>query len=137
VGVSVGERNILDMVTTADVCRIANARPRTEQALVRDRIKFRIGRIVYASLSPEETLMGFGFPKEERVALIEAEPDVFSCRSVPTSATTGFVYELDRIDEQRLRELLIDAWLMVIPKRVGAAYLAELGQRHDRAGSTA
>ncbi|MEU4745298.1 MmcQ/YjbR family DNA-binding protein, partial [Actinosynnema sp. NPDC023658] len=31
--------------------RIARALPRTEEALVRDRVKFRIGRIVYLALS--------------------------------------------------------------------------------------
>jgi len=32
---------------------------------------------------------------------------------------------LDAISVERLQELLVDAWLMCVPKRVGAAYLAE------------
>ena len=40
--------------------------PRAYEALVRDRVKFRVGRIVYLAFSRDETLMGFGFPKEER-----------------------------------------------------------------------
>jgi len=66
---------IVAMVTVDDVRRIATSLPRTEEALVRDRVKFRIGRIVYLSLSADETVLGFAFPKEERAALVAAEPD--------------------------------------------------------------
>src|SRR5262249_35167314 len=62
------------MVPADDVRRVALSLPRTEEKLVRDRVKFRVGRIVYVSLSPDETAMGFGYPKEERAALIAAEP---------------------------------------------------------------
>jgi hypothetical protein len=39
---------------------------RTEEHLIRDHVKFRVGKIVYASISPDETTIGFGFPTEER-----------------------------------------------------------------------
>ncbi len=68
---------ISGVVTVEDVRRIAAALPRTEEALVGDRVKFRVGRLVYLALSRDETLMGFAFPKEERVALVAAEPDKF------------------------------------------------------------
>lgn len=51
--------------------------PRTEEHLIRDYVKFRVGKIVYASISPDETTLGFGFPKEERAALIDSQPDRF------------------------------------------------------------
>jgi hypothetical protein len=44
--------------------------PRSYEALVRDRVKFRVGRIVYAASSRDETIMGFGFPRDEREALV-------------------------------------------------------------------
>ena len=49
----------------------------TEEHLIRDHVKFCVGKIVYASISPDETRLGFGFPKEERDALIDSRPDVF------------------------------------------------------------
>ena len=55
--------------TVEDVREIATALPRTTEALVRDRVKFRVGRIVYLALSRDETLLGFAFPKDERDAL--------------------------------------------------------------------
>src|SRR5207248_1157161 len=65
------------MVTAEDVRRIALSLPRTEEHLIRDQVKFRVGRIVYVALSRDEKSMGFGFPKEERAALVAAEPDKF------------------------------------------------------------
>jgi hypothetical protein len=52
------------MVTADDIRTVALSLPRTEEALVRDQVKFRVGRIVYAALSPDELSMGFGFPKD-------------------------------------------------------------------------
>jgi hypothetical protein len=49
------------MVTPDDIRTVALSLPRTEEALVRDQAKFRVGRIVYVALSRDELSMGFGF----------------------------------------------------------------------------
>ena len=64
-------------VTLDDVRREALSLPRSYEALVQGRVKFRVGRIVYLAASRDETLLGFAFPKEEREALVEAEPHKF------------------------------------------------------------
>ena len=51
------------MVTVEQIRRLALTLPRTSEHLIRDRVKFRVGAIVYAGVSSDETLMGFGFPK--------------------------------------------------------------------------
>ena len=51
--------------------------PRSYEVLVRDRVKFRVGQIVYVAFSRDETLMGFAFSKEEREALVASEPEEF------------------------------------------------------------
>ncbi len=51
------------MVTVEDVRRLALSLPRTEEALVRDRVKFRVRGLVYVAFSRDETLMGFGYPE--------------------------------------------------------------------------
>lgn len=110
------------MVTAADVRRIAMALPRTTEGIVRDSVKFRIGRIVYAALSRDETRMGFGFPKEERAGLVEAEPDKFL---MPLDSDLRYNWvrvRLAAIDEDELRELLIDAWRMCVSKKTRDAY---------------
>ena len=53
------------MVTIDDVRALATTLPRSYEVLVRDRVKFRVGRIVYLAFSRDETLMGFAFPREE------------------------------------------------------------------------
>lgn len=65
------------MVTLDEVRSFAIELPRTTEALVRGRVKFRIGRIVYLAFSHDETIMGFAFPKDWRLALVESEPDKF------------------------------------------------------------
>ena len=111
------------MVTADDVRRVAGALPRSEEHLIRDQVKFRVGRIVFVAISPDETSMGFGFPKEERAALVAAEPEKFFMPVASDARYNWVRVWLDAIDEAELRELIIDAWRMVVPKRVAAAYL--------------
>ena len=59
-------RQAVTVVTTGEIRAIAARLPRSYEALVQDRVKFRVGRIVYLALSRDETVMGFAFPKEER-----------------------------------------------------------------------
>ena len=113
------------MVTIDDVRELAASLPRTEEALVRDRVKFRVGRIVYLAFSRDETLMGFAFPKEERDALVASEPEKFMMPKRSDLRYNWVVLRLAAIDEVELREIVVDAWRMVVPKRVAAAYVAE------------
>jgi hypothetical protein len=99
--------------------------PRSSEHLIRDRPKFRVGAIVYAALSPDEQVLGFGFPKEQREALVAGEPDKFS---MPRTSDLRFNWvhaRLDRLSVEEMTELVIDAWLMVVPKKVAKAYLGE------------
>ncbi|MGW5053450.1 MmcQ/YjbR family DNA-binding protein [Actinokineospora sp. NPDC004072] len=112
------------MVTADDVRAIALSLPRAYEALVRDRVKFRVGRIVFLSLSPDETVLGFGYPKEERAALIEAEPAKFFL-PIPSDMRYNWMrVRMAAIDHAELEELVIDSWRMAVPKKVWAEYLA-------------
>jgi hypothetical protein len=111
------------VVSTEDIRRIALSLPRTTEHLIRDRVKFRVGRIVYVALSRDETEMGFGFPKEERAALVAAEPDTFFLPGPGDMRYHWVCVHLARIDERELRELVTDAWRMVVPKRVAREHL--------------
>jgi hypothetical protein len=111
------------MVTVEDVRAVALTLPRTEEALVRDRVKFRVGRIVYLAFSRDETLMGFAFPKEEREALVSSEPEKFLMPEESDLRYHWVVVRLAAIDEEEMREIVIDAWTMVVPKRVAQAHI--------------
>lgn len=111
------------MVTVEEVRRLALSLPRTEEALVRDRVKFRVRSLVYVSFSRDETLMGFAFPKEEREALVASEPHKFL---LPDPSDMRFNWARARmaaLEPDEMRELVIDAWRMVVPKRVAAEHL--------------
>lgn len=110
------------MVTVEEVRSVAMGLPRTTEALVRGRIKFRVGRIVYLAFSRDETLMGFGFPKEWREALVDSEPDKFMLPRQSDLRYNWAVVRLAAIDTEETRELVIDAWSIVVPKGVAAAY---------------
>ena len=110
------------MVTIDDVRAIASTLPRSTEVLVRDRVKFRVGRIVYLAFSRDESQLGFAFPKEEREALVASEPAKFLMPSRGDMRYHWVEVRLDAIDAQEMRELVLDAWRMVVPKRVSAAY---------------
>ena len=113
----------MPMVTAQDVRRIALELPRAYEALVRDRVKFRVGRIVFLAISPDEELLGFGFPKEERAALVASEPEKFLMPLRSDERYNWVRVRLAKIDEAELRELVVDSWRMCVPKRVAEAYL--------------
>jgi hypothetical protein len=113
------------MVTAQQVRDVALSLPRTEEHLIRDHIKFRVGKIVYVAISPDETVMGFGFAKEERAAMIAAEPDRFFLDR-PSDARFNWIdVYLELVSPAEMREFVIDAWRMVVPKRLAAAHLGD------------
>src|SRR5688572_17324761 len=116
------------MVSIADVRRLALSLPRTTEALVRGRVKFRVGSIVYLAFSRDETVMGFAFPREWREALVESEPDKFMLPGQSDLRYNWVLVRLAAIDATEMRDLVVDAWAMVVPKSVAEAY-ADLDRR--------
>lgn len=114
------------MVTIDEVRALANTLPRSTEAFVRGLIKVRVGRIVYLSLAPDGSTMGFGFPKEWRAALVEAEPEKFSLPSASDMRYHWAHVRLEAIDAEEMRDLVEGAWSMVVPKRVAAEYAARV-----------
>ena len=111
------------MVTVEDVRRVARRLPRSEEHLIRDRVKFRVGSLVYVAFSRDETEMGFAFPKEERAALVAARPAVFAMPRVSDLRYHWVVARLAALDPDEMPELVTDAWRMVVPKRVAREHL--------------
>jgi hypothetical protein len=111
-------------VTVHDVRAWALALPHTEEHLIRDYVKFRVGRIVYATVSPDETILGFGFPREERAALIASEPGRFLLERPSDQRYNWIDARMRALTLDEAREFITDAWRMVVPRRVAADYLA-------------
>jgi hypothetical protein len=106
------------MITVDDVREFVADFPRSYEVVVRDRIKFRVGPIVWLAFSRDESVMGFAFPKEERTMLVETYPDKFM---LPRESDMRFNWVLarcDAIDVGEMHELVYDAWRMVVPKKL-------------------
>jgi hypothetical protein len=110
------------MVTVDDARRVASPLPRSYEVVVRDQLKFRVGRIVYVAFSSDETIMGFAFPKHERGALVASEPDKFLLPRASDLRYNWVCVRLETIDHDELRELVVEAWRMCVPQKVRAAY---------------
>jgi len=105
-----------------DVRPLGTELERSHEAYVRGRLRFRVKQIVYVAFSYDEALMGFAFPKEERDALVASEPHKFR---LPRESELRFHWlyaDLAALDPTEARELVVDAWRMVVPQKLARAY---------------
>jgi hypothetical protein len=114
------------MVTIHDVRALASTLPRSYEVMVGGRVKFRVGRIVYLSFSRDETVMGFAFPKEERDWLIGGSPDRFMQPSRSDLRYNWVLARLAALEEREMRELVVDAWRMVVPKFLAESFVLSI-----------
>jgi hypothetical protein len=112
------------MVTLDEVREVALGLPRTTEAVVRGRLKFRVGRIVWIAFSRDEARMGFAFPKDWREVLVGSDPEKFLMPEPSDLRYNWAVVRLAAIDEEEMRELVLDAWAFVVPKSVAEEYFA-------------
>lgn len=110
-------------MTIDDVRNLAQKLPRSYEALVGGRVKFRVGRIVYLSFSRDETIMGFAFPKEERDWLIGGSPEKFMQPSRGDLRYNWVLARLSELDKREMEELVVDAWRMVVPRRLADSFV--------------
>jgi hypothetical protein len=115
------------VVTIDEIRAVAGTLPRSSEGLVRGQVKFRIGRIVYLSLSRDGSTMGFAFPKDWRDALVDSDPEKFSLPSESDMRYHWAHVRLAAIDVAEMRELVEDAWAFCVPKRVAEEYAVAQG----------
>jgi hypothetical protein len=110
------------MAVIEDVRPLGTALERSYEVYVRGRLKFRVGQIVYVAFSLDESVMGFGFPREERAALVASEPHKFHLPSASDMRFNWVHADLSALDPTEARELVVDAWRMVVPHKLSRAY---------------
>ena len=111
------------MATVDDIRPLALSLERSAEVFVHDRRKFRVGRMVFLAFSRDETIIGFAFPREERDALVDGQPEKFL---LPSPGDLRFQWVLARLaalDPTEARELVVDAWRMVVPKKLWQPYI--------------
>jgi hypothetical protein len=110
------------MAVVEDVRSLGSELERSYEVFVRGRLKFRVGQMVYVAFSLDETVMGFAFPRDERAALVESDPTRFH---LPSESDLRFHWvhaNLLTLDPLEARELVVDAWRMVVPQKLQRAY---------------
>jgi hypothetical protein len=117
------------VVTLDEVRELAQSLPRSTEAVVRGRLKFRVGQIVWLAFSRDETRMGFAFPKEWREVLVGSDPEKFLMPEPGDLRYNWAVVRLAAIDHKEMCELVLDAWEMVVPKRVADEHRLVLNGR--------
>ena len=114
-------------VTIDEVSAFARTLPCINEGVVGGNLKFRIKRIVWLSLSPDGTRMGFAFPKYLREALVHSDPEKFSLPRESDMRYHWVHVRLDAIDEDEMRELVEDAWAFCAPQYVVDDYRESRG----------
>jgi hypothetical protein len=114
------------MVTLDDVRAIVKDLPRSYEVVVGGRVKFRVGRLVYLDFSRDQTIMGFAFPREWRPVLVSSAPDKFMLPIDSELRWNWARVRLWTIDLDELRDLVIDAWAMAVPKGVAEAHVRSI-----------
>jgi len=110
------------MATLEDVRALGSALERSYEVYVRNRLKFRVGQIVYVAFSEDETVMEFAFPKDERAALVGGDPRKFSLPSESDLRFNWVRSDLRALDPGEAREFVVEAWRMVVPQKLARAY---------------
>jgi hypothetical protein len=110
------------MASIDDVLALGAELERSYQVIVHGRLKFRVGQLVYVAFSLDEKTMGFGFSKDERAALVGGDPVKFQ---LPSESDMRFHWvhaNLAALEPSEARELVVDAWRMVVPQKLSRAY---------------
>jgi hypothetical protein len=125
------------VVSVEEVCKLARTLPRSTEVVVRGRIKFRVGSIVWLAFSHDETELGFAFPKEWRQALVDSEPGKFM---LPRPSDLRFNWaeaRLAALGQDEMRDFVLEAWSMVVPKYVVEEYRRSAQHAQDDAPASA
>ncbi len=104
------------MTTPGAVRDVALALPRAYEREVRGRAKLRVKQIVFAAFSGDESLLGFGFPKDARDGLVASDPDVFFLPGTADLRYHWVCAHVARLPDDEMRELVTDAWRMCVPR---------------------
>jgi hypothetical protein len=113
------------MPTWADVVAAGRELPETEEGTWFRTPCLRVRKKSFCRMKEDgETLVVRVVDLEDKDALLRSDPAVF----FTTPHYDGYAYVLIRlahVDPEQLRELIEDAWRLVAPKRLLAAYEAE------------
>lgn len=108
------------MALSDDVRRLALSLPETEEKSHFDQPDFRIRNKIFATLSTDRERSYLKVTRDDMLALSQNDPETFTAQ--PWGASCWLGVQLDRVDVDELRELIVEAWRGVAPKRLVQAF---------------
>jgi hypothetical protein len=106
------------MITWEDVLAIGRELPETEESTSYGRPSLKVRGKSFVTIRERPDALVVRFDGEEKPFLLEGRPDlVFT-----TPHYDGYPYLLVRLDApiEEVRELVLDSWLLLAPKRLAA-----------------
>ena len=103
-------------VTVDEVRAVASSLERAYEVVVRGRLKFRVGSIVFLAFAPDGETMGLGFPKDWRAAAIESEPAKYELPQESDLRFNWIRVRLGALEHEEMVDLVEDAWALCVPK---------------------
>jgi hypothetical protein len=111
-------------MTVDGVREIALALPGAHEDSHFEAVDFRVRNRIFIAL-PNPSLATVRLSIEEQQALLAEDPVTFEALKGYWGRQGWTRVKLDAVDPTQIRELIIDAWRRLAPKRVVAAYDAE------------
>jgi hypothetical protein len=108
--------------------KLALSLPEAHEAPHFERASFRVGKKIFATLTDGGEAMVRVLPPERLFALLSGRPDVFFDFGGWTVRHGSLGVKLAKVDAALMRELLIDSWAKVAPKRARAALSRDKGE---------
>ena len=116
----------MNVVSVDEVIAYGLTLPRSTEGVVRGKRKLYIGRIVYVADEAED-ILGFAHPREWREALVDTDPEKFLMPIHQGDMRWNWAcVRMDKIDGAEMRDLVLDAWAMCVPKTVAREYAKTL-----------
>ncbi|NKZ06507.1 MmcQ/YjbR family DNA-binding protein [Actinomadura latina] len=112
------------MITLDDIRRFALALPEVEEVTHFRLPSFKVRKKPFAGVEKGEVTAVFSVSEEEAARAVAADSEVYEevWRTAATKIFVGLRVDLAKVDEERVRELVENAWRNKAPKRVVAAY---------------
>ena len=134
-GGACGRRDAPGVVTWQRVAELARELPEIEETTSWGKPSFAIRGKKFAGLSTRhEGAMWTRCDRDERPLLVASNPEAYRLTPHFEASPAFLLIWLEHIDEDEVRERLIDAWLIQAPKRVGRAVRVRLGSASRLAG---
>src|SRR5258706_8382870 len=88
-----------------------------------ERLSFRVGKRIFATMTVDGAeAMVRVVPQQRAHSLLETHPQAFFSHGVWTERNGAVGVTLSKADGELLRELVIDAWRSIAPKRAQASF---------------